>query len=95
MMGEYIRLWPSPDQDYSFRLYYFRKDVRLDTNIENDWLRNASQLLWALAGEAVAVNIRDTAAVQYFSGKAQEATVELFRTHVARQEANFDATAVE
>ena len=88
LFGGVIRLWPVPDAVYPCRLYYFRKDNKLTSDFENDWLKHASSLLCARAGEAVAVNLRDKDAVAFFQGKVQEAEMELLRVHLARQDAN-------
>ena len=91
VVGERIRLWPVPDKEYSLRLYYYKAADVLSSNIENGWLKYASQLLWGKAGAALAVNFRDSAAVDYFTRMADMAQQELIRTHITRQEANFNA----
>lgn len=88
VMGETLQLWPPIDKAYPLRLYYFRRDQILSADIENDWLKYAPQLMWARAGEGVAVNLRDRDAVQVFAEKAAEADRELIQVHIARQDAN-------
>lgn len=43
-------LFPIPDAVYNLRLIYYKKDTSLSTDVENDWLKWASDVLMWKAG---------------------------------------------
>lgn len=89
--AEYIYLRPIPDAAYILRMRYYAKDVVLDINIENKWLKYASDVVLAELGLVMAskhMQHNDLAAV--FAQDAQAAWRRLYNAHVARQEANLE-----
>lgn len=52
--GLYFYLGPVPDAVYTIEMIYLKKGELLDTNIENVWTKNASQLMIAGLGRVLA-----------------------------------------
>ena len=50
LLGDYFRLFPTPDDAYAVRLIFYEMDDVLSTNIENRWLKEVPLLLLGSAG---------------------------------------------
>lgn len=62
-----IRVYPGPDKVYNLLWNYYTHDSRLDaSNVTNQWLTYAPQLLLGRAGIMFASSVRDSDAVSYF-----------------------------
>lgn len=87
--GSYFLLKPTPDAVYSFKMRYYQADAILDTNIENKWLANASDLVMALTGVVMAEKyLQNGQLADRFKQDAGDAWARLYKRHVAWQEAN-------
>lgn len=89
--ADYIFLGPVPDAVYTITLRYMAKDATLSTNIENKWLKHASDVVIAELGAIMAkqhMQFFELAAT--FEQDAQKAWNRLYTKHVARQEANHE-----
>jgi len=62
-----IVIWPTPDVDYDLTWSYYKGGQLLTTNIENEWLANAPDVLIGAAGISIATDVRDATAVQTFT----------------------------
>lgn len=67
LVGRSWYLFPKPDAVYSLEELYYGQDNLLTTDIENDWLKEAPDLLIASAGLPIAMFLRDKDAVSLFS----------------------------
>ncbi len=72
LMGEYFRIFPTPDDDYLLRQIYYASDTDLSSNIENQWMKYFPLLLIGKAGKQIASALRDGGALQTFSAWEQE-----------------------
>ena len=86
--GKYFRLFPTPDDSYTLKLVYYKEDSKLDTNIENNWLKYAPALLIGGAGLRVAEYIRDKDAISIFQAMQADAFRRLDIEDTARDMAN-------
>lgn len=86
--GTEFILFPTPDAVFTYRMIYYKKDVVLDTNIENKWLENLPYLLIGRAGAQIASGLRDQVAVGLFGSLIAEGTVRLNSLTVSRDGAN-------
>jgi hypothetical protein len=69
-----VRIYPGPDKQYTLTWDFFAHDTALNGgNVTNQWLTFAPWLLISKAGLLVATDLKDTEAVQYFSGIEQSA----------------------
>ncbi len=78
ILGNYFRLFPTPDDVYRLRMIYYKADDLLDTNIENNWLKYVPQLLMGRAGKKIAMGpLRDQVAYGIFDSweKAGQASL--------------------
>jgi hypothetical protein len=81
-------LRPIPDAVYNLKTRVYLRDPRLTTNIENNWLLHAADLLIAETGILIADNyLRDSAAAALFRDAAATARIRLPSTHEARAHA--------
>jgi hypothetical protein len=62
----YLRLRPIPDQAYQLRMSYIGRDAPLTDNIENRWLKYASQWLIGSAGLKIAAEVGHSMAMKKF-----------------------------
>ena len=67
LIGNYFRIFPTPDDVYNIRLIYYKKGVTLDTNVENEWLREIPLLLLGTAGNMMTTPVRDKEAKTTFT----------------------------
>lgn|SRR3990167_2641242 len=87
--GEYFRLKPTPDAVYALKIRAYVADSVLSTNIENQWLLYATDLLIAETGFIMASRyLRDEPAAQTFRFEADSARTRLFIFDEARKHAN-------
>lgn len=91
LLGDYFRLKPTPDAQYTLRMLYYGRETSLSTgNIENKWLKWCGDLLIAHTGYNVATKIiGDSARAQVFAADlsvAVERAAKVFeaREHVGR-----------
>lgn len=73
LLGNYFRIFPTPDDVYVVKMYYYQKDEVLNSNIENKWLREVPYLLIGEAGMSLSSGARDKDAKAEFSRMKQEA----------------------
>lgn len=86
LLGDYFRVRPVPDLAYPVRMIYFGRDTTLATNIENDWLKHAADLVIAETGIVMAEqHIKDTELVASFRTASAEARVRLRVANEARK----------
>jgi len=85
---DHLYFWPIPTEEVTFHWHWFEKQDVLDSNIENAWLREAPDLMIAVAGRQMAMNLRDAAALQLFTDREARWKVWLETQHVARSESN-------
>lgn len=88
LVGQYFRLVPTPNAIYPLKIIYYAKDQDLSTNIENQWLKYAPELLMAKAIAKVAESLKDMELVSLQEARAVREALKLYNTHIARQEAN-------
>lgn len=54
IQGEYVVVFPIPDAVYTLQWYFYKKQPRLETNIENGWLKHVPYLLMGTTLKAIA-----------------------------------------
>lgn len=87
--GVHFRLRPAPDKVYSFKMKVYQSNELLTTDIENDWLKHASDLLVSETAKAVAeFHLRDVPLSQSFSGEIGRSIQRLRVFNEARKHAN-------
>lgn len=84
LVGRKLYLFKKPDAAYSLKFWYYKADELLDSNRENQWLAEASDLLIARTGVQVAKFLRDKDAVQAFADDLALAYERLLQEDVAR-----------
>lgn len=88
LLGGYFRLFPTPDAVYQLKMIYFGRDAVLNSNIENNWLKYASDLMIAATGEVMAAQyLQDTELAAIFTNQIQTARDRLWKLNEARQHA--------
>lgn len=90
LMGDYFRIFPTPDDDYLLRQIYYAPDTTLDSNIENNWLKHFPLLLAGRAGLLFSTALRDSSATGTFSQWVAEGMGMLLRQTYDREFANRD-----
>lgn len=90
LSGNYFLIYPQPDQAYALQMKYYQKGVVLNSNIENEWLKWAPDILIGMAGSRVAAGLRDWKAKDTFDSQAQGALLLLQNQNEARKHANLD-----
>lgn len=68
-----IRIFPTADRDYSLVWSYYKKAEVLTSNLENEWLANAPELLIGDAGMRMAKDLRNQTAVALFKDMYSQA----------------------
>ncbi len=86
--GLYFILFPTPDAVETVKLVHFKGDALLDTNIENNWLKYASDLMIGLAGKDIATTLRDADAIAIFKDMITEGQEQLAIDTEARRHEN-------
>lgn len=90
IMGNYLRIFPTPDDEYTLHMFYYQRDDKLNTNIENDWLKWAPELMMGAAGKIIAGALRDANAMKTFTEWETRGLTELYRENEARKHTNTD-----
>ncbi len=90
LMGDYFRIFPTPDDDYLIRQIYYAQDTVLSTNVTNGWLTHFPYLLIGKAGGQLAAALRDSAAVGTFQRWEAEGRLLLVSQTYDREFANRD-----
>jgi len=83
--GLYYRFVPIPDQVYTLRQLYYKKDTVLSSNVSNGWLTYAPELLIARTGMIMAQNLQNKTAYQIFQSREGTAYNELERACVSKE----------
>jgi hypothetical protein len=84
-----FRFGPTPDAIYTVKMRYKAKDTTLDTNIENQWLKYASDVVLAELGIVMAEkHMQHPKLAEAFRNDAGVAWTRLYSKHTAREEDN-------
>jgi len=86
--GLYFRVFPAPDKAYTLKMIYYGKDLLLDTNIENEWLKHFPFLLISLAIKEVTEGTRDTSAYNLAGARETVERARLRTFVIARETSN-------
>ena len=87
--AEYFLIFPTPDDAYRLRMKAYVKDLALTSNIENNWLKHAHDLMIGLAGIKIAMSFRDKEALKFFAAMEITGRNRLEGWDQAREAANF------
>jgi len=87
LMGDYLRLFPTPDAAYTLKMSYYKTDTILSSNIENDWLKYRPWLLIAEAGMDIALSIGQGDVAQTLQVMADQQRSALIVENTSREEA--------
>ncbi len=90
LLGEYFRIFPTPDDDYLLRQIYYAPDTELTSNIENNWLFHFPYLLIGKAGGMMATALRDSVALSTFRAWEMEGKAIMLRQVYDREFQNRD-----
>jgi hypothetical protein len=90
LLGEYFRIFPTPDDVYTLHMVYYKSDTVLDTDVTNGWLTHAPYLLIGKAGWQVAMALRDIGAAAAFKQMEQEGRLLLASQTYDREFSNRD-----
>lgn len=89
LLGDYFRIFPTPDDTYRLRMIYYAADDLLDTNIENQWLKYVPLLLMGKAGKKISMGpLRDQIAYGVFDSWEKEGRGLLTTREVTRDISN-------
>jgi hypothetical protein len=88
LVGNYFRIFPTPDKEYNIRLIYYARATTLSSNITNGWLSNVPYFLIGKTGKLLAAALSNTIAFQTFDMMEKEGMDSILRENAARQEAN-------
>ena len=69
---KYFRIFPTPSEIFTLKMIYYKSDVVLSTNVENEWLKYYPYLLIGEAGRLFSPALRDKEATAQFSRWAAE-----------------------
>jgi hypothetical protein len=83
-----LLVFPLADAAYILRFPYYKADTTLGTDVENDWLKYAHELMIGNAGLKIAAALRDKDAIQIFAEMERRGRDRLMKENVSRQEAN-------
>jgi hypothetical protein len=87
--GSYFLLAPAPSEAGTLRMRYYAKDFPVTSNIENQWLRHASDLFMAETCAIMADDyLQNPAMAEKFRQKAIVARDRLYKKHELRQHVN-------
>jgi len=90
LLGEYFRIFPTPDDAYLIHQIYYKYDTVLDTNVTNGWLTYFPYLLIGKAGWQIASALRDSVAASTFRQMEQEGRLLLASQTYDREFSNRD-----
>jgi len=89
--GMYFRIRHEPDKEYNLRIKCYLREPLLTSNIENNWLIYAPDLMLEETGIRVArYHLRDEAAAKMFEADAAKSRMKLFIIDEARKHTNFE-----
>lgn len=88
LTGDYLRIFPTPDSNYTLKFIYYREAAKLTSDIENDWLKHYPYVLIGHAGRNLAGAMRDERAVKVFDSQYKEAFTLMQLAVEARQHEN-------
>lgn len=89
LVGSQFIFKPIPDQNYTARAKYFAQDAVLSTNIENDWLKYAADVVLAETGKIIAGKyLKDAALAAEFATDATDAWKRLWDMDELRKTTN-------
>ena len=91
LVGEQLQLFPIPDAGYSLPFYYYGQDTVLSTDVENGWLRYASQAIIGETGLMMARFLRDKQAESYFTRELQLGIVKMLTRKISRDSVGRDS----
>lgn len=86
-VGEEFQLYPVPTQVYPLIITYYARDRKLDTDIENLWLKYLPGLMIGRAGFIVSAGMHDAVAQPLFGAMAAAGTEKLAQMSTAQDEA--------
>lgn len=91
LLGNLFYLKPTPDAIFNFKLFGYFADTVITTNIENNWLKFAPDLMLAEVGKILAEKyMRDTELTATFVNDASVARSRLITVDTARREASIE-----
>lgn len=88
LTGKYFRFYPVPDAEYPIRMLYYAADTVLDSNVENNWLKYAPELLIAATGARIAFYIQNKLVAELFLKQRDTAIQAVINASTARDVAN-------
>lgn len=90
LSGHYFRFFPTPDAAYTIRMRYMASQALPSSgNIENPWMKYASDLIMAKVGMRVAgLHLKDFDTATLFKAMETAAVARLLKLQTAREEAN-------
>ena len=88
IQGNYLRIFPLPDDDYLLQIMNYQFDTVLDSNVENGFLKWIPSLLIGAAGLLVARAARDKDAIAAFQEMWATGMKILYAHNEAREHAN-------
>ena len=84
-----IFLFPIPDlSTYVIKGEYIKADTTLATDVENDWLLYAHELMIGIAGQKLARPFRDKEALKAFADMETRGRLRVIRENAARETSN-------
>ena len=86
--GLYWRIGPVPDDVYALKTIYYKADTVLTSDVENMWLKYASDLMIGLAGQKISVPSRDAEAFAAFQQMEIKATNRLLIENIQHEQQN-------
>lgn len=91
MLGTSVELYPKPDAVYSLRLNYYATATVLSSNVENAWLKYASDWVIAETGYIIAnEHMQSDKMAAKFLSQIQAARARILQRDTAIKEANRD-----
>lgn len=89
VLGNFLQLFPTPNAVYQLRWKYAAKQAPLITNITNNWLTFAADLLMGDVGEHIAKqNLQNDKLAAMFAEQKKVAWDRLYTMHESRQHTN-------
>ena len=85
---KYFRIFPTPDDEYTLKMIYYKHDTVLTSNVENLWLEHFPWLLIGKAGVTIAAALRDKDAVGVFAVLEQDNYTAMVNDTEARRHAS-------
>ncbi len=91
LQKETLYFFPTPNDAYSLDWFYFGADTVLSTDVENEWLKRAPELMISRTGLKIARFLRDQGAQELFQADANEALNKMWAQDESRRQAALDA----